>query len=130
MTNPSTHLAWLREIAKAATPGPWHSISRQSVVTSQSHPLCELSDEFHRLTLHGVGKDSDYIATFNPTQVLALLDALEAAMEALNYYSNQCPEQYESPSKSLEWGPTVPSGVAVKAQEAQTRIAELLGGVK
>lgn len=76
-----------REIASAATPGPW------KVYNEQSHYGVRREDSLYGRVTHahagydGYGNgssqvDAEYIATFDPTTVVALLDVAEAAQEA------------------------------------------------
>lgn len=86
-------LKYLEEVEKrceAACPGPWrvNSVSdgrRQSIVTSQSHPLCDLSDPFHRQCHHGTGQDAEFIAAAR-SDVPKLCAALRVAVNALETY--------------------------------------------
>lgn len=78
----------LREIAEAATLGPWvlaseeyagitdHTILNGKVGAGQ-HAIATSSSVFSRRA----GDDAEFIAAFDPTTVLALLDVAEAASE-------------------------------------------------
>ena len=70
----------LREAAEKATPGPWGIARNGKTITSnQSHPVAVITEDFHRLLDNGkTGGDAEFIASANPTTVLALLDELEA----------------------------------------------------
>ena len=70
------NLKKLREIAEAATPGPWitceHICGGMMVIHENDKDLApEVSED----------EDATYIATFNPTTVLKLLALAEAAKE-------------------------------------------------
>jgi hypothetical protein len=84
-----TILENLRKVALAATQGPWS--------------YCEDEEHLHADTMQDAGgepyhiihndgsiavKNQKHIATFNPTTVLALLDALQEAREALEFYGS------------------------------------------
>lgn len=92
-----THPDFISEIEarlNAATPGPWHRVDKsRNVVSSQSHPICEVSAAYHRQTVHGTGKDEEFIA-HAPQDLRRLIDyareleaKLKIADEALEYYS-------------------------------------------
>lgn len=96
----------LRELAKKATPGPWHVHtttvagkeyyvngvgSPDGVATKHNHQTSSVSD-FVCQPAHGhstdrtqeAGKNMEFIASANPETVLKLLDALEVMGEALS----------------------------------------------
>lgn len=70
----------LRELAKAATPGPWEVGDHQSLVVSPC-PCCGL---IATCAQFGPGEgplnyNSDYIAAANPKAILVVLDSLAEA---------------------------------------------------
>ena len=79
MISPDQLKAW-KEAANAATPGPWYMTGRFTVVTCQSHPLCEVSDEFHRQCEHGTGQDTQFIALSREAvpQLIAEVESLRS----------------------------------------------------
>ncbi len=86
-----TRIKELRELGERACPGPWHINSvydgvAKAVVTSQSHPLCKLSEPFHRQCHHGTGQDAEFIAA-SRTALPAALAALEECLVALGFYA-------------------------------------------
>lgn len=84
------YLAAVRQRLEKATPGPWRAINELNVVTSQSHPLCTISNPFHRQCTDGeniyVGKDALLIAN-TPTDLTTLIEIVETLWEALHFYS-------------------------------------------
>lgn len=68
----------LKAAAKKATPGPWAlARDRKTVVSSQSHPIANLSDAMHRMLADGTtGQDAEFISLANPANILALVEAL------------------------------------------------------
>jgi hypothetical protein len=69
-----TSLKKLRELAMAASKGPW--ISRDHLVDSPSGFICEcFEDEDPQQSR----TDTAFIAAFNPQTILKLLDEVEAA---------------------------------------------------
>lgn len=72
----------LRAIARAATPGEWehtHIFDGEEIISTGPHGVVCVMDCYH---------DAKHIATFHPSRVLALLDALREARGALEYYDN------------------------------------------
>lgn len=56
----------LKEASRHACPGPWMintvgSAAEPEILTNQSHPLCKLSNSFHRQCEHGPGNDAEFI---------------------------------------------------------------------
>lgn len=68
-------LTKLREIAKAATPGPWNI----GHVSENSEHVDVDGPDGYTVADVTLRRDSQYIATFNPALVQALLDCAEAA---------------------------------------------------
>ena len=78
----SDELAKARAIAADATPGPWHSDhdgvhGEWSVLRYGGSPSDYATDICDPDSM--TGADADYIATFDPPTVLAMLDVIEAA---------------------------------------------------
>ncbi|MDS7912976.1 ead/Ea22-like family protein [Klebsiella pasteurii] len=101
MTTDITELAQsLKAAAEKATPGPW-GVARDGkmLVSNQSHPIATVSDAMHRMLADGsTGKDAEFIALANPTNILALVDALEKA-QAINAAAEKlvrCKGRYHS----------------------------------
>lgn len=83
----------LREVALAATPGPWHAGPNGKVWRRPVHDLYEYGGsvagdssvaqafEGHHMWQNKFPQDAnaEFIATFNPQTILALLDAYEAS---------------------------------------------------
>ena len=63
---------------EAATPGPWRRNGMRWIVTGQSHPLCQVSEPFHRQIQNGTGQDEEFIANA-PSDIAYLLAALRRA---------------------------------------------------
>ena len=78
MISPDTLKLW-KEAAERATPGPWHTCGR-TVTSNQSHPVCELSSEFHRQCEHGTGQDTQFIALSREAvpQLIAEVERLQS----------------------------------------------------
>lgn len=94
----------LREIANQATKGPWKTMGGIYITCDEFH-VADVNEhkEGALCTVRGWGylgnkygpkraaeiqdANCEYIAAFNPTTVLALLDALEECTKALEYYS-------------------------------------------
>src|SRR5690606_2245217 len=74
-------LAELRRIAEAATPGPWGVNPWQAVVDEMEAltPICAMLWPTELRTEEQTLANAQHIATFDPTTVLTLLDALDAA---------------------------------------------------
>mgnify|MGYP001576939573 CR=1 FL=1 len=72
----------LRRLAKAATPGPWHSPGLGELHASDHLEIisgARYPDEVGKMFTNLSGKDADYIAALDPQTILALLDELAAA---------------------------------------------------
>ena len=86
MTTDITELAQrMKAAAEKATPGPW-GVARdgKTLVSNQSHPIATVSDAMHRMLDDGsTGKDAEFIALANPTNILALVEALEKAQQRI-----------------------------------------------
>lgn len=84
-----TLLRELREKSGAATPGPWQERFWRSAIEwhdGKIHMSIAAHGPLHKADDAGVtatGKDMAHIASCDPTTVLTLLDALDAAREAL-----------------------------------------------
>lgn len=78
-------LADLRRIAEAATPGPWMSVSHGRGYTSWLETTVRPLPDGRLVLADHIKHDEDaeYIATFNPVTVIALLDRLQAAEECV-----------------------------------------------
>jgi ABC-type Fe3+-hydroxamate transport system substrate-binding protein len=113
----------LRKVALAATQGPWR-LSDCKRIISESQPQernKKTSDPtvYYQVILHEWSYktkeyDLNYVSTFNPTTVLALLDALQEAREGL--------EKYADATGYYNW--------PEDAQEALTRIDSKLEDLK
>lgn len=83
MTAPlDTSIKKLREIAEAATPGPWHVPyvdGWQVCYGNKDNPR----DEFLIADVDNDPQNASFIATFNPETVLRLLDTIERYEAAL-----------------------------------------------
>jgi hypothetical protein len=80
----------LREVARAATPGPWlwcpwdlHPTQRRVTVAVFNEAEDLVADVRPEGERERDMADAEYIATFDPPTVLALLDRLEAAEGAV-----------------------------------------------
>ncbi|EPZ1175192.1 ead/Ea22-like family protein [Klebsiella oxytoca] len=85
----------LKAAAEKATPGAW-GIARdgKTVVSNQSHPVATISDAMHRVLADGTtGQDAEFIALANPTNILALVEALEKAQDTINEMDNRIRKQ-------------------------------------
>ena len=71
-------LTELREIAKAATPGPWNL---HTLRTDETHDIRGSIDDEANIVIYAECEDADaaHVATFDPPTVLALIARLEAA---------------------------------------------------
>src|SRR5690625_3323391 len=67
----------LRNIAEAATPGPWEATT--SEVTMNDRSLWRIGDPHRPHVAQSVMRqaDAEFFATFNPQKVLELLDRIE-----------------------------------------------------
>lgn len=66
----------LREIANAATPGPWRAAEYGAVMTMENEDVAQGD-------LGQVEENAAHIAAFNPETVIALLDRIEALEKKL-----------------------------------------------
>lgn len=82
----------LKELALAATPGPWFQCMA-TVVGAESVFVADLVSDQHQISPEKINRDGRFIAAVNPTVVLAVIERLERAEEALAYYSH--PDHYE-----------------------------------
>ena len=76
----------MKAAAEKATPGPW-GVARdgKTLVSNQSHPIATVSDAMHRMLTDGsTGKDAEFIALANPSNVIALVEALEKAQQRID----------------------------------------------
>lgn len=76
----------LRELAQAATPGPWEWVdpgdTYMPVLTGETANVCDFGDSEQFYPIEGTppsDADCAFIAAANPTVILSLLDALDAA---------------------------------------------------
>ena len=85
---PDLDLTKLREIAEAATPGPWGVYDANEGMSPPRPYWSVANNEFHNPTNldalaidisvdYGDKADADHIATFDPPTVLALIDEVE-----------------------------------------------------
>jgi len=72
-------LTKLREIAMAATPGPWDHVH----VFEGEEAICHGGNS-SALAVAGIRRDAEHIAAFSPDRVLKLLDCAEALEGAEN----------------------------------------------
>jgi len=74
----SNDIEKLREVAERATPGPWH----RNIPPASHYPTIFAGRNTHVLHLTATNKDveanAEFVATFNPATVLALLAELAA----------------------------------------------------
>lgn len=75
----------LREVAEAATPGPWSDDRTEGNVWAPGNRE-RVAQTFAR----HYWQDTEHIATFDPPTVLALLDRLEAAEALARQWSERC----------------------------------------
>ena len=75
-------LTKLREIAEAATDGPWNL---HTLRTDETHDIRGSIDDEANIVIYAECEDADahHIATFDPPTVLALIDELERLRETL-----------------------------------------------
>ena len=114
----------LREVALAATPGPWHSPGLNEVHDADHNTVAEthLFDEDDNAMEEESDANAEFIATLNPQTILALLDAYEASARDAERYrwlrSFRCPSnryphitQWPDPSSSVPqvFGGEIPS---------------------
>ena len=111
-------LTELREIAEAATPGPWGVYDANEGMSPPRPYWSVANDEFHNPTNYdalaiidisvnyGVKADADHIATFDPPTVLALVDEVErlraGIIEAHETITNEAGPAWLAASKVLE----------------------------
>lgn len=80
----------MKAAAEKATPGPW-GVARdgKTLVSNQSHPIATVSDAMHRMLTDGsTGKDAEFIALANPSNVIALVEALEKTQTEVKRQEN------------------------------------------
>lgn len=80
-----------REIAEAATPGPWYlsddqNSVHQHIYQGEFEEVCNVDSS----DLDAYQKNSAFIATFSPETVLRLLDTIEKYEAALKHIKNGC----------------------------------------
>jgi hypothetical protein len=120
------NLEELKEIASAATPGPWHHDSgngqveteewrieivnavsnsdRQRDITYRFEDSVLFKEAYDIIAKHDVYNDMDHIAAFNPTVALALIERIENLESALHHLDSGfdfCPEAQTIISKAL-----------------------------
>lgn len=81
----------LLAIARAATPGPWSSISDYGRVYSMN-PQSGIRglDIAHVCHYRDGYEDAAHIAAFSPEVVIALIEELRAAQEVVAHYESHC----------------------------------------
>ena len=104
MTTQPPDLKKLREVAMAATPGPWHRnippASHYNTIFSgrNTHVLALTPNNKH------VEANAEFVTEFNPQTILALLDAYEASArdaESLRDELHDANEAYASALREL-----------------------------
>ena len=78
----------LREVAAAATPGPWRKESDGWAELRNVRHMVQAKD---RLVAYGqmTANDCAHIATFNPALIAKLLDVVEAAQKAMIVFGKE-----------------------------------------
>lgn len=75
----------LKELARAATPGPWKVVWSTEIVSQTDGPKIASCDKFPKKELDAMAKnDAAYIAAANPSAVLALIEERDALRAGLN----------------------------------------------
>src|ERR1700761_4373601 len=86
MTTQPHDLKKLREVALAATPGPWS----RNIPPASHYPTIFAGRNTHVLALTATNKqveaNAEFVTTFNPQTILALLDAYEASAKDAERY--------------------------------------------
>lgn len=74
----------LRKVAEAATPGPWEMTEESPQMHGRNFTLRVHGKAGIRMSGHcyGFSSDPEFIAAFDPTTALALIEALEQAKQA------------------------------------------------
>jgi hypothetical protein len=100
MTTQPPDLKKLREVAERATPGPWeieeavcgeHGTSTTAIYHRHNYHVYEVIETGCSCGDEAISPaDADFIATFNPQTILALLDAYEASARNASTHSNSC----------------------------------------
>jgi len=82
----TTDLDNLRKVAEAATPGPWEMREGNPQMGGRNFTLRVQGKAGIRMSAHcyGFNGDPEFIATFDPPTILALLSRLEQAESALS----------------------------------------------
>ena len=98
-----SEMSRLREVAEAATPGPW-MVGETWWLEGVEHEVVLSPGDCEVAFTHP--KDVDHIATFDPPTVLALLDRLEAAEAKVARVEALADECADSPCIHLNtmWG--------------------------
>jgi len=78
----------LREVAKAATPGPWDARCREFSNTELPRNIWTEYGYIAKTENCDQVQNATHIATFNPTQVLELLDHIEVYQKVLKTVAN------------------------------------------
>lgn len=124
-----TQTAELKKLAEAATPGPWRWLNsntlladygrRKALLTVSSHNktpyLSECDSDGYLANMNPQGPNASFIAAANPTAVLALIEKLERAIDALEWYAN------------WDWSDKYVQAVPLKAR---TTLQEITGGAR
>ncbi|WPR65228.1 ead/Ea22-like family protein [Glutamicibacter protophormiae] len=128
----SYNLDTLRKTAKAATPGPWEvwkNVHCDPVVVPAGKPWAGITDPkmpFEKIAGLSTAPDDygranlEYIATFNPETVIALLSRLEQAEQALDATERQVVARSGETAAERIW-----RGRAEQAEQAVQRVREL-----
>ncbi len=98
----------LRELAQAATPGPWKVTKKNPYVTYQNGPdsstqLWQPYDEYYH---PGAWIDAEYIASADPDTMLELIneiDALRARCAALEASGDEMANRLKHTIWALDW---------------------------
>lgn len=76
----------LKELAKAATPGPWHVSQEYNVIQTKHFT----KDIWHiAACFHSGHADASLIAAANPETILILLECIDIMDSALEYYEHK-----------------------------------------
>ena len=84
------NIAQLRELAQKATPGPWQANFFRNIWSAASS------------TDHGNDADFEFIASVNPSTIIALLDVVEAAKESCDDWTISANNKLRSAIEKLE----------------------------
>lgn len=96
----------LREIARAATPGPWAADDKGVFTVDEAGPVAWVGDAYPRGDNHPA-ENMAHIAAWSPDRALATLDVIEAA------------RAYRSAHR--QWGPSEVASTSVALRDALAR---------